>query len=37
MFQKFEREFLEHVKGSHEGILEEIRESKQLSEEPKTS
>src|SRR5689334_15818947 len=31
--QKFEREFLEHVKGSHEGILKEIRESKKLSEE----
>ena len=28
-----EREFLEHVKGSHEGILKEIRESKKLSEE----
>ncbi|BBY46352.1 F0F1 ATP synthase subunit alpha [Mycolicibacterium celeriflavum] len=31
--QKFEREFLEHVKGSQEGILKEIRESKKLSEE----
>src|ERR1700761_184247 len=31
--QRFEREFLEHVKGSHEGILKEIRESKKLSEE----
>jgi F-type H+-transporting ATPase subunit alpha len=31
--QKFEREFLEHVKGSQEGILNEIRESKKLSEE----
>jgi F-type H+-transporting ATPase subunit alpha len=31
--QKFEREFLEHVKGSHEAILKEIRESKKLSEE----
>ena len=31
--QKFEREFLEHVKGSHEEILKEIRESKKLSEE----
>ena len=30
---KFEREFLEHVKGSHEEILKEIRESKKLSEE----
>src|SRR5690242_9726652 len=31
--QKFEQEFLEHVKGSQEGILKEIRESKKLSEE----
>ncbi|MGV0607343.1 F0F1 ATP synthase subunit alpha [Mycolicibacterium sp. XJ1904] len=31
--QKFEREFLDHVKGSQEGILKEIRESKKLSEE----
>ena len=31
--QKFEREFLEHVKGSQEGILKDIRESKKLSEE----
>jgi F-type H+-transporting ATPase subunit alpha len=31
--QRFEREFLEHVKGSHEDILKEIRESKKLSEE----
>jgi F-type H+-transporting ATPase subunit alpha len=31
--QKFEREFLEHVKGSQEGILKEIRESKKFSEE----
>src|ERR1700754_2917111 len=31
--QKFEREFLEHVKASHEDILNEIRESKKLSEE----
>ena len=31
--QKFEQEFLEHVKGSHEEILKEIRESKKLSEE----
>jgi F-type H+/Na+-transporting ATPase subunit alpha len=31
--QKFEQEFLEHVKGSHEDILKEIRESKKLSEE----
>ncbi|MEO3761373.1 F0F1 ATP synthase subunit alpha [Mycobacterium sp. B14F4] len=31
--QKFEREFLEHVKASQEGILKEIRESKKLSEE----
>lgn len=31
--QKFEREFLEHVKGSQEGILKEIRESKKLSED----
>ena len=31
--QKFEREFLEHVKGSQEGILKEIPESKKLSEE----
>ena len=31
--QKFERELLEHVKSSHEGILKEIRESKKLSEE----
>jgi F-type H+/Na+-transporting ATPase subunit alpha len=31
--QKFEREFREHVKGSQEGILNEIRESKKLSEE----
>ena len=31
--RKFEQEFLEHVKGSHEAILKEIRESKKLSEE----
>jgi F-type H+-transporting ATPase subunit alpha len=31
--QKFEKELLEHVKGSHEEILKEIRESKKLSEE----
>jgi len=31
--QKFEREFLEHVKGSQESILKEIRESKKFSEE----
>ncbi len=31
--QKFEREFLEHMKGSNEGILKEIRESKKLPEE----
>ena len=31
--QKFELEFLEHVKASHEEILKEIRESKKLSEE----
>jgi F-type H+/Na+-transporting ATPase subunit alpha len=31
--QKFEREFLEHVKSSHENILDEIRESKKFSEE----
>jgi F-type H+/Na+-transporting ATPase subunit alpha len=31
--QRFEREFLEHVKASHEGILTEIRESKKLPEE----
>ena len=31
--QKFEREFLEHVKASHDEILKEIRESKKLSEE----
>jgi F-type H+/Na+-transporting ATPase subunit alpha len=31
--QKFELELLEHVKGSHEEILTEIRESKKLSEE----
>jgi F-type H+-transporting ATPase subunit alpha len=31
--QRFEREFLEHVKASHEDILKEIRESKKLSEE----
>ena len=31
--QKFEQEFLEHVKGSHEEILKEIRETKKLSEE----
>src|SRR5690349_9023130 len=31
--QKFEQEFLEHVKGSQEGILKEIRESKKLPEE----
>jgi F-type H+/Na+-transporting ATPase subunit alpha len=30
--QKFEREFLEHVKASHDEILKEIRESKKLSE-----
>ncbi|MCT7656803.1 F0F1 ATP synthase subunit alpha [Mycobacterium deserti] len=30
---KFEQEFLEHVKGSHEKILTEIRDSKKLSEE----
>jgi len=31
--QKFEREFLEHVKSSHDNILNEIRESKKFSEE----
>ncbi len=31
--QKFEQEFLEHVKASHEAILKEIRDSKKLSEE----
>jgi F-type H+-transporting ATPase subunit alpha len=31
--QKFEREFLEHMKGSNESILKEIRESKKLPEE----
>ena len=31
--QKFEQEFLEHVKASHEAILKDIRESKKLSEE----
>jgi F-type H+-transporting ATPase subunit alpha len=31
--RKFEQEFLEHVKASHEEILKEIRESKKLSEE----
>ncbi len=30
---RFEGEFLEHVKGSHESILEEIRESGKFSEE----
>ncbi|MCW2652654.1 MAG: synthase subcomplex alpha subunit [Mycobacterium sp.] len=30
---RFEREFLEHLRGSHEEILKEIRESKQLSDE----
>ena len=33
MFRSSRREFLEHVKGSQEGILKEIRESKKLSEE----
>ena len=31
--QKFEQEFIEHVKASQEAILTEIRESKKLSEE----
>ncbi len=31
--QRFEQEFLEHVKSSHEGILKAIRESKKLSDE----
>ena len=31
--RKFEQEFLEHMKASHEAILKEIRESKKLSEE----
>ncbi|CAJ1580969.1 F0F1 ATP synthase subunit alpha [[Mycobacterium] wendilense] len=31
--QRFEAEFLEHVKASHDGILAEIRESLKLSEE----
>jgi F-type H+/Na+-transporting ATPase subunit alpha len=31
--QRFETEFLEHVKASHDGILSDIRESKKLSEE----
>jgi F-type H+/Na+-transporting ATPase subunit alpha len=30
---RFEGEFLDHVKGSHEGILEEIRESGKFTEE----
>ncbi len=30
---RFETEFLEHVQGSHDGILNEIRDSKKLSEE----
>jgi F-type H+-transporting ATPase subunit alpha len=31
--QRFEAEFLEHVKASHDGLLKEIRESKKLPEE----
>jgi F-type H+-transporting ATPase subunit alpha len=31
--QRFETEFLEHVKASHEAILKDIRESKKLPEE----
>ena len=31
--QKFEQEFLEHVKASHEAILKDIRETTKLSEE----
>ncbi len=31
--RRFEQEFLEHVKASHEDILKEIRETKKLSEE----
>jgi F-type H+/Na+-transporting ATPase subunit alpha len=31
--RKFEQEFLEHMKASHEEVLKEIRESKKLSEE----
>jgi F-type H+-transporting ATPase subunit alpha len=31
--QRFEAEFLEHVKASHDDLLKEIRESKKLSEE----
>jgi F-type H+/Na+-transporting ATPase subunit alpha len=31
--QKFEQEFLEHMKASHEEIFKEIQESKKLSEE----
>ena len=31
--QRFEAEFLEHVKASHDAILSEIRESKKLSED----
>ena len=30
---RFETELLEHVKASHEGIIDEIRETKKLSEE----
>ena len=31
--QRFEAEFLEHVRASHDAILSEIRESKKLSED----
>src|SRR4029078_3830382 len=31
--QRFEAEFLEHVRASHDGILSDIRESKKLNEE----
>jgi F-type H+-transporting ATPase subunit alpha len=31
--QRFEAEFLEHVKASHDEILSEIREAKKLSED----
>jgi F-type H+-transporting ATPase subunit alpha len=31
--QRFEAEFLEHVKASHDAILKDIRESKKLPEE----
>ena len=31
--RRFETEFIDHLRGSHDGILEDIRESKKLSEE----